>query len=848
MKEGRMRVFLCEKPKQGRDVAGALGLTKNEGSHISGNNIAVVWAIGHLLSQSKPEFYEPNIARDKKGWDLSLLPIIPTKWRMELPDPKVDAGRYKQAMAIKNLLLKATEVVIATDNDREGETIACELLEFFNYKGKTLRMKYSSMDKQSLRKALDTLVDGKETYTDYIAGVGRMRADWLFGMNMTIGLTAANKSNLVIGDVLSAGRVQSPIVYLVVARELEIKNFVPVSFYKIDADFIKKDTGEKYSGSLKIRPELLNPVTGYLDDQEKLKTLMSELRSQKTAKVTKYDTTEKSEKAPIGYALSDLQKECSKRFGFSAKKTLELTQKLYDTYKLVTYPRSDCGYASENQFKEADGIISKITSNFANQEYADLSKLLNTKIRSRMWNTALVTAHHAIMPTITDKKVASLSKDEAAVYDLVCKRYMMQFMVDYRSSNVSIETTLANEIFQTYGNTTVEMGWKMADPKLNESNKSVPLLVKGVDVEAVKVKERSEQTKPPSSYTEDALLDDMVNIRRFIENEKLKKIIHKAGIGTEATRAEHLENVKRKGYIKENGKKLLPTDKAFALMEVLPDILRKPETTAYWEEELNQVVLKTRTLEQFMGKVEGVLHRMMKQVKDGECLLSKPVSNGTGRVELCKECNAPIKRIKTKVSKKNMWICGGCNSFFNDVAGRCGEKIVFVEQPKGDFPCQVCNKSQMLRKKKRDVEEFFWVCEDKKCGVFAKDNNGVLGEFQKPKVKEVSEHTCPKCKGGYLIKRIGVGGKNDWWGCNNYPKCKTTFQDKEGLPNIEIKKSPPSNAKVVAKSDYPCKVCGVGYLTKRSGANGKKDWWGCNNYPKCKTTCFDDNGKPQNKA
>jgi DNA topoisomerase-3 len=241
-----MRVFLCEKPSQAKDVAKALGINQRQNGYYTNGKDSVTWAIGHLLSQAPPEFYEPELARSKQSWQVSLLPVEPQKWQMIPPDKTKDKGRYNQLMAIKGVLATATEVVIATDNDREGETIALEIMEYFSYKGATKRMLYSSMDTASLKKAYSNMIEGSKTYPQYIAGLGRMRADWLFGMNMTMALTADNSNMLQQGDVLSAGRVQTPIVYLVVSRELERKNFVPIPFYKFEGDFKTKQS-EKYT-------------------------------------------------------------------------------------------------------------------------------------------------------------------------------------------------------------------------------------------------------------------------------------------------------------------------------------------------------------------------------------------------------------------------------------------------------------------------------------------------------------------------------------------------------------------------------------------------------------------------
>ena len=828
-----MRVFLCEKPSQAKDVANALGINQRQNGYYTNGTDSVTWAIGHLLSQAQPEFYQPDLARDKKGWAVELLPINPAQWQMVVPDKSKDKGRYNQLMAIKGLLKTATEVVIATDNDREGETIALEIMEYFGYRGATKRMLYSSMDNASLKKAYNSMIDGSKTYPQYIAGLGRMRADWLFGMNMTMALTADNSDMLQQGDVLSAGRVQTPIVYLVVSRELERKNFIPIPYYKFEGEF-KTQQGEKYTGFLKIRPEFLDEKTGYLIDENKMKALYEELKSSKEAEIIKYEKKQKNEKCPIGFNLSELQKEGSKRFGFSAKQTLDIAQSLYEKHKLTTYPRSDSGYMDENQFGEAAAIINTIKGNFNNSDVDNCVNITNPKRKSAMWNKAKVTAHHAIIPTNVNYDLSKLSKSELSLYELITKRYLMQFMPDYTFLSVQLETKLVNDIFTTSGNTTVDMGWKLADPKNKEKNKSVPVLAKSDKVNVVKVANKKDETKPPASYTEDKLLDDLVNIRRFIENEKLKKIIKETGIGTEATRANHLDNLFQKSYLKKDGKKILPTDKAYAMIEIIPDILKKPETTAYWEEELNQIVEGKRTLDQFMAKVNDVLGRMVKEVKDGNCKIKKPVSgNSSGKLYTCDKCGSVVKRVKSKKTKKHLWVCNkeSCKTWYEDNVGRRGNEIIRVEQPKGDHKCPTCSK-QIMRRRNRKTGEFFWVCSDDKCKTFCKDNNGQLGEKVEKAEKPTSEHSCPNCKEGSLVKRKGA--KGDFWGCNNYPKCKTSFQDKDGKPNIVATKKP--------TSEHSCPNCKEGGLVKRKGAKG--DFWGCNNYPKCKTIIQDKDGKP----
>lgn len=823
-----MRLILCEKPSQGATLAGYLNLNTRKQGYYEGNGVTVTWAIGHLLSLEKPEYYTPDLKTN--GWDLKYLPVLPQKFVFRLPDyndPK-EKGRYDQAMVIKSLLSKATEVIIATDPDREGATIAWELLEFFGYSGATKRMFYSSLDNKSLDKAYKNLLDSKKSYNEYLAGLARIYCDWLIGMNTTMGLTATNNKMLVKGDVLSAGRVQSPIVNLVYMREQEIKNFIPIEFFKFEADF-ETETKEKYKGSLNIREEFIDEKTGYLIDENKMKLLLEELKTSKEAKIVKYEKTQKTEKCPIGYSLSELQKDASKRFGMTALETLDTAQSLYETHKLTTYPRSDSGYMDENQHNESKDILDKVIKNFNNTEYNNFQSKINPSKKSSMWDRTKVTAHHAIIPTDINYDLNRLSKKEKDIYDLVCRRYIMQFMPEYKFLSVKVETKLVNDIFTTSGNTTIDMGWKDADEKSKEKNKSIPELNVNQIVSVTKLDTIKDKTKPPSYYTDDTLLEDMVNIRKFVENEKLKKIIKETGIGTEATRANHIQNVFDRGYLKKEEKKIRITDKGNALIEVLPELLKKAETTAYWEEEMNKITESELSLDSFLSKNIKALSLIIDTIKSGQCQLKKPVASAKtkGKIYTCDKCESILNRVKSKKTGKYLHVCQGCGTMYQDEAGRKGLIIERVIQPEGENNCPTCNKNMLLRKNKTN-NEMFWVCSDEVCKTFCKDDNGKIGEKVVRKEKATSEHKCPKCKEGFLVPRQGSKGK--FWGCNNYPKCSAAYPDENDAPNTK------------PASDHKCPNCKDGYLVQKNSTNGK--FWACNSFPKCKTSFPDEFDQP----
>jgi DNA topoisomerase-3 len=783
------RIYICEKPDQGKNLAKALGWNGGlKGSHIINGKNAITWGFGHLISQAKPERY---ISKDESAWNLSVLPVIPKTWIMEAPDPskvkvdykKSEEGKLRQLNVIGDLIKNTNEIIIATDFDREGEAIAWELLEFFGYKGAVKRMKFSSLDKKSLLISHDNMLEGSETYPSYLACLGRMRADWLMGMNITAALTTSNSKFLMRGDVLSAGRVQSPIVYLVVKRQLEIQNFKALSYFEIFGDFIDSNNSD-FKGKLILRKDLLDEE-GRLTDEKTARELKNKL-SGKEAIVDKYDVTPKEQTPPLGYTLDDLQSDGINKFSYSAQQVLDLAQKLYETHKIASYPRSDCGYIAWEQFNDAKGIIASIKKNINTREFDDIIKDTDLTLKSPMWNTKEVAkhSHHAIIPIDNNYDISKLSKDEKNIYDLICRKYLMQFLGNYQYNSTNILIKVENEKFETKGVTPTFDGWKRAQGSFGDKDKDeLPTLKEGSIVNVKNITLENKKTKPPAYYTEATLLKDMVNVQKFIENEKLKKIIKKGGIGTNATRSAHLENMFNKKYIVKKGKKLEATDKAMALDEILPNELRLPETTAYWEEALDAISKGTLTLEKFMTQQHNVLNKMIQKIKNGECMLKKPVSGGKGKIYTCPKCSSMVARINSKKDKKKFfWICSDkekCNTLFLDDNGKLGSAIETIKQPEGEHPCPTCSNKMLLRKN-RNNNSMFWVCSDKSCKTFCKDDNGKIGEKSVPAKKQTSNYNCTKCDSGKLILRKGV--KGDFWGCNSFPKCKNIVNDANGKP------------------------------------------------------------------
>tara|TARA_B100000700_G_scaffold267699_1_gene307852 strand:- start:130995 stop:133505 length:2511 start_codon:yes stop_codon:yes gene_type:complete len=830
------KLYIFEKPDAAKHFVKALGWrSPNRTKHyIQEGSIAVTWCLGHLLQQAPPHFYDEKF---KGNWDYNLLPILPkhNEWKMIYNEK--DQGRTAQLFAIRDLLKKSESVVIATDNDREGETIGWEVIEFFNYKGKLYRMLYGELTKSVLTKANDNLQDGEKFRSRYEAGLGRMRADWLMGLNLTRGYTSVNNGKLPMGDVFNTGRVISPIVYLLVLREKERQNFKPEDYFSFKGIF-EKDKNE-YEGEIVFDESILEDKK--LKNKEKAKQIYQNLIEEKTATITQNETINKNDHQPLGYSLTELQKEASTKFNFSPQQTLDIAQSLYEKYKLISYPRSDCSFVGEVQQKDAKFIIpciySNIEGNSGYDKYNNVKNKIDIKQKTKIWNSKKVGAHHAIIPTGEEKNVSGLSQQEKDLYDIICRRYIMQFLPlhNYDSTEILTQTDKHKFIFKTSGKIILENGWKDIELKKSDNKQTkqeLPMVKKGDPVNIKNIEKVDKKTKPPEQYTYSTLLSDMNNIDKFIQNEKLKKIIKSKGIGTEATRAPHIQGLLDKNYAVEKKKKLIPTDKAFAFDSLAANEIKQPEVSAYWEEELELVEKGERTLESFLDKQEKIITRLVNKIKEGKNTLSQNVK-GKGKDYPCDECGSLTSRFKAKKSGKIYWRClsKDCNSLYEDNRGKRGDKIEIVKQPEGDFPCPVCS-SQMKRTKSKKTKQYIWFCTDKNCKTFCKDDNGKLGEKIE---KATSDHKCPNCDKGRLVKRKGKNG--DFWGCNNYPDCKTSVPDNNGKPDYNAPK------KEKQTSNYSCPNCEKGKLVKRKGKNG--DFWGCNNYPECKTSVPDNNGKPK---
>ncbi|AZE54463.1 DNA topoisomerase III [Pseudomonas synxantha] len=615
-----MRLYLCEKPSQAKDIAAVLGASRRGDGCWLGNGVTVTWCIGHLLETAPPDAYDAKYKR----WVLADLPIVPEKWKM-LVKPKT-ASQYK---AVKRLLGEAQELVIATDADREGEMIARELVEHCRYRGPIQRLWLSALDDASIRKALAALKPGAETFSLYHSALGRSRADWLIGMNMSRLFTLLGRQSGYQG-VLPVGRVQTPTLRLVVDRDRSIADFVPVAYWAIDVDL--RHERMTFTAQWRAHEDACDDQGRCLNPQL-ARDAADAMLNAATARLVKLRTERMREVAPLPFDLGTLQEICSKKLGLGAQETLDIAQSLYETHKVITYPRSDCGYLPLSQHSEAAKILAALGR--ADAAVNELMPHIDPQRRSRAWNDAKVSAHHGIIPTGAGKDLSQLTGKHRAVYTLIRARYLAQFLPNHEYDRTQADFDCAGQALRAVGKVIIEPGWKRALPEALAPAKgreapapqALPTLVQGRDYSVAKVNLKDLWTQPPKPFTEGDLIKAMKNVAKLVEDPLLKqKLKDTTGIGTEATRAGIIQGLLDRGYLVKNGKALSATPAAFSLIDAVPRAIADPGTTAIWEQALDMVQSGEMSLEEFVAKQAAWMSKQVARCNGMRMTITGPAS------------------------------------------------------------------------------------------------------------------------------------------------------------------------------------------------------------------------------
>jgi len=604
-----MKLYIAEKPLLGRAIADALPKPhkKHDGYIEVANGDCVSWCIGHLLEQAEPDDYDERF----KKWQFEHLPIVPEHWQL-----KAKTKTRKQLTILKKLIKQATTLVHAGDPDREGQLLVDEVIEQAKIsqtkKQSIQRLLISDLNLTAVKKSLNSMRANRDFIPLSVSALARSRADWLFGMNLTRAYTLAGQK-AGFGNVLSVGRVQTPILGLVVNRDNEIANFVSKPFYEVLAHLV---TPEQQSFTAKWIPskacEPYQDVEGRVLNKALAENVTSRIANQ-PANVTALEQKQKKQTAPLPYNLSALQIDAAKVFGMPAQKALDICQVLYERHKLITYPRSDNRYLPREHHQDAPAILKAIAANGG--QSVELVNEANVKQRSKCFNDAKVAAHYAIVPTAKHLSSVSLANDEAKIYQLISRHYLIQFYPDYIYNESKVEVTIAGGLFKASAKQDVSLGFKllMGKSELKEEA-TLPYLEKGMALTCTKGEVVQKHTSPPAHFTDATLLAAMTGISRYVKDLQIKKILKETdGLGTEATRAGIIELLFKRRFLKREGKAIKATETGLALISVLPEGLSSPDLTAKWESSLGDIAEQAMSYQQFIQPLLADLTNFVSQ-------------------------------------------------------------------------------------------------------------------------------------------------------------------------------------------------------------------------------------------
>ncbi|MEZ8063929.1 MULTISPECIES: DNA topoisomerase III [Vibrio] len=615
------RLIIAEKPSLGRAIAAALPnpQKKDQGFIKCGNGDVVTWCIGHLLEQVEPDAYDDRY----KKWNLADLPIVPEQWQLR---PRKTSS--KQLTVIRKLVKDATQIVHAGDPDREGQLLVDEVIDYC----KVSKAKKESMDRllisdlnlPAVKRALSQMRSNRDFIPLSISALARSRADWLYGMNMTRAYTLLGQKAGYQG-VLSVGRVQTPVLGLVVRRDEEIENFIPKDYFTLHALIPYQNNGQSFDIRARWKPsEACKPwqdEEGRVLNRKLVENVAQRIANQ-PATVTESEQKQSKQAAPLPYSLSALQIDASKRFGMSAQQVLDTCQSLYEKHKLITYPRSDSRYLPKEHYSQRESIVDAIANNA--KELQSGAQGVDLSLKSKAWNDSKVDAHHAIIPTPKKSSVNGLSANEMKIYQQVARQYLMQFYPPAIFADAKLVFDIAGGVFIAKGRQLINPGWKVLMGKTDTEDKgdgtdTVPPLDKGTVLTCREGVIGDKKTEPPKHFTEATLLQAMTGIARFVANKDLKAILKETdGLGTEATRAGILDTLFKRQLLTRQGKSIHSSPAGRGLIHALPEDSTFPDMTAHWEHQLQGMAERNQAYQPFMQALESKIDGLMGKVKTGE--------------------------------------------------------------------------------------------------------------------------------------------------------------------------------------------------------------------------------------
>ena len=620
------KLVIAEKPSVGKDIARVLKCQKAAGGYIEGSEYVVTWALGHLVGLADPENYDDKY----KTWSMETLPMLPKTMKLV-----VLKESSKQYHVVKELLNRKdiTEVIIATDAGREGELVARWILEKVHAKKALKRLWISSVTDKAILEGFKNLKPASQYERLYKAAVCRAEGDWLVGLNVTRALTCKYNAQL------SAGRVQSAALAMIVKREETIKNFIPKPYFTVTA----KSKGFTLSYTAQN-------AQGMMGEEEADKILRE--TQGKDAKVKRVTLTPKKQYAPALYDLTELQRDANRYFGLSPKETLSIMQRLYENYKVLTYPRTDSRYLSEDIVPTLKERLKAMGAGSCRSFAAEILQK-GIKAHKGFVDNSKVSDHHAIIPTEEPANLAKFSAEERRIYDLVIKRFLSVMMPPFEYTAVVVEAAIGEHLFIAKGKNVTAKGFRALyeeDPEESEGeelkDQLLPVFKQGDSIKINEIIKTKQMTKPPARFTEATLLSAMEKPHLYVSVDKAsaKTLGETGGIGTVATRADIIEKLYNMYYIEKNGKDIVPTSKGKQLIDLVPEELKSPLLTAKWEMTLEEISQGKQDPNQFMEEIRKYSSSLVNAVKASS---DKYVhENITGK--RCPNCSKLMLEVKGK--------------------------------------------------------------------------------------------------------------------------------------------------------------------------------------------------------
>ncbi len=786
-----MRLVICEKPSVARDLAKVLGANRNRRTHFEGEGLRITWCFGHMCELEEPAHYRP----EWKKWSIESLPMIPEKFSLRLRSDVMEHWKaVKALMADKG----TTEVVNACDAGREGELIFRYVYQMAESKQPVTRFWVSSLTPEAIKAGWADLKPGTEFNRLADAARCRSEADWLVGLNATRAMTCMVRR--AGGDqLLSIGRVQTPTLALIVNRDEGIANFTPQTFWRVEATFttmIDEEGEEKeaswtakfFKGKLNQKEEKSGEVSlaERMDNEDDAKSICTAAAGQ-TGVIKQAKGKKKTEQPPLLYDLNSLQQRANQKYGFSAQKTLDLAQALYEKHKLLTYPRTDARYLTPDQEATIPGVMKGLKS--VPPYLPFIEELLSSKLKKgkRIYNAAEVGDHHAIIPTGKDPMSCRMSPDEKWIFDLVSRRFLAAYMPNaiFSLSKVVVELPPKEGIelpedvssplrFRAKGKIRLEAGWQAVDPPSKHKDKQLPPVKAGAPATAKDPKTIEGKTRPPPAYTEASLLGAMERAGKELKDDELKRAMRSAGLGTAATRSGIIETLIRRGFIKREKKKILSTPRGQNLIHAVPvDELKSAEMTGKWEARMTGISEGKDDRKEFMADVKQNLRKLIKTISSSAPPAPERIAAESDEPDLgeCPKCGAAVRK------RGPVFTCDtgrSCEFYiYKEIAGR---KV----SPRMVKSLLKDKKTQHLKgfkskKTGNNFEAALYMTEDGKVKFdFSASPKREKKSPQQPQNFQPADPTvtpvgmiCPKCKKGKLIQGRTAWGCNQWKeGCN----------------------------------------------------------------------------------